>query len=79
MAFITVVIQTASNSVSQLNQMQIEQTLPKSEFNQLIDYLGRCAAGNEVVQAFYVVTNNADPSVSTDGGSSAKITYTPSL
>ncbi len=79
MAFITIVIQTASDSVSQLNQKQIEHTQPKSELNQLIDYLSRCAGGNEVVQAFYVVTNNSDPAVATDGGSSAKIVYTPSL
>ena len=79
MAFITIVVQTGSNSVSQLNQLQSDATLPKQEFNQLIDYLARCAGGNEVVQAFYVVTNNADPAVATDGGSSAKIVYTPSL
>lgn len=79
MAFLTIVIQTASDSVLQLNQKQFEQTLPKSELNQLIDYLSRCAGGNEVVQALYVVTNNADPAVATDGGDSAKIIYTPSL
>jgi hypothetical protein len=79
MAFLTITIGTASNSVLQLNQRQIEHTLPKSELNQLIDYLARCAAGNEVVQAFYVVTNNADPAVATDGGDSTKIIYTPSL
>lgn len=79
MAFITVVIQTASNSVPQLNQLQLDPTKIKAEWNQLIDYLSRCSAGNEVVQAMYVVTNNADPSVSTDGGSSTKIVYTPSL
>lgn len=79
MAFLTIVIQTASDSVSQLNQKQFEQTLPKSEFNQLIDYLSRCAGGNEIVQAFYVVTRTADPAVATDGGASTKITYTPSL
>ena len=79
MAFITVVIETGSNSVSQLNQLQSDATLPKQEFNQLIDYLGRCSGGNEVVQAFYVVTNNADPAVATDGGSSQKIVYTSAL
>jgi len=78
-SYLTIVIGTASNSVPQLNQIQIGATLPKFELNQLIDYLSRCAAGNEVVQAFYVVTNNADPVVVTDGGSSAKIVYTPSL
>lgn len=79
MAFLTIVIGTASNSVSQLTQIQPDQTLPKFELNQLIDYLGRCAAGNEVVQALYIVTNNADPAVATDGGASTKIVYTPSL
>jgi len=78
-AFITVVIQTASNSVSQLNQLQLDATKVKAEYNQIIDYIGRCAGGNEIVQAFYVVTNNSDPAVATDGGSSAKIVYTPSL
>lgn len=79
MAFLTIVINTASNSVAQLNQIQPDQTLPKFELNQLIDYLGRCAAGNEVVQGLYVVTNNSDPAVATDGGASLKIVYTPSL
>lgn len=79
MAWLTVVIETASNSVAQLNQLQSDATLPKQELNQLIDYLARCSAGNEVVQALYVVTNNGDPAVATDGGSSTKIVYTPSL
>lgn len=79
MAFITICIQTGSNSVAQLNQLQADATKVKVEFNQLIDYLGRCAGGNEIVQAFYVVTNNSDPAVATDGGSSVKTVYTPSL
>lgn len=79
MAFITVVIQTASNTVPQLNQLQSDATKPKTELNQLIDYLGRCAGGNEIVQALYVVTNNSDPAVATDGGSSTKTVYTPNL
>jgi hypothetical protein len=78
-AFLTIVIETESNSVLQLNQFQSGATLPKQEFNQLIDYLSKCMGGNEVVQAFYVVTNNSDPAVATDGGSSTKIVYTPSL
>jgi hypothetical protein len=79
MSWLTITIQTASNSVSQLNQLQSGATLPKQELNQLIDYLGRCSAGNEIVQALYVVTNNGDPAVATDGGSSTKTVYTPSL
>lgn len=77
--YITIVIGTASNTVSQLNQIQSGATLPKSELNQLIDYLSRCAAGNEIVGSFYVVTNNSDPAVATDGGSSTKLNYTSSL
>lgn len=79
MAFLTIVINTASESVAQLNQLQPDQTLPKFELNQLIDYLAACSAGNKVIQGLYVVTNNSDPAVATDGGSSAKIVYTPSL
>ena len=77
MAFLTIVIQTQSNSVSQLNQLNVDHTKQKVELNQLIDFLGRCAGGNEVVPSFYVVTNNADPAVATDGGSSTKIVYNP--
>ena len=75
MAFLTIVIETESNSVPQLNQLQVDSTKIKEEWNQLIDYLGRCSGGNEVVTSLYIVTNNADPNVSTDGGSSEKIEY----
>lgn len=75
MAFITVVIQTASNTVPQLNQLQSGATNIKNEYNHLIDYIARCAGGNEVVTGMYVVTNNADPAVATDGGSSTKTVY----
>lgn len=74
MAFVTIVVEV-SDTVAQLNQKQFDATLPKSEFNALIDFLSACAAGNKVVQEMYVVTNNADPAVATDGGASAKIVY----
>lgn len=77
MAFLTIVIQTQSNTVPQLNQLQSGPTNIKNEYNHLIDYLARCAGGFEVVPAMYVVTNNADPAVATDGGSSTKTVYNP--
>ena len=77
MAFLTIVIQTNSNSVAQLNQLQLDATKRHVELNQLIDYLARCNAGNEVTASMYVVTNNSDPAVATDGGASTKIVYNP--
>jgi hypothetical protein len=76
MAFITIVIQTQSNTVAQLNQKQEGSTKQREELNQLIDYLSRVAGGNEIVPSFYVVTTSADPAVATDGGASTKTTYT---
>lgn len=75
MAFLTIVIGTNSQSVTQLNQNQSGPTNIKNELNHLIDYLARIAGGNEVLNQMYVVTNNADPAVATDGGSSTKTTY----
>lgn len=75
MAFLTIVIQTQSNTVAQLNQKQVDGTKPSEELNALIDYLSRVAGGNEICPSFYVVTNNADPAVATDGGSSTKTTF----
>ncbi len=75
MAFITIVIETQSNSVSQLNQLQAGETERSQELNLLVDYIARCSGGNEVMGTMYVVTNNSDPSVSTDGGDSTKTTY----
>jgi hypothetical protein len=77
MAFLTITIQTQSNSVAQLNQLQAGSTERTVELNQLVDYLARCSGGNEIVGTFYVVTNNSDPNVATDGGSSTKTTYNP--
>lgn len=75
MAFLTIVIGTNSSSVDQLNQLQSDATKKYVEMNQLIDFLSRCAGGNEVLSSFYIVTNNSDPAVATDGGDSEKITY----
>lgn len=75
MAFLTIVINTGSQSVPQLNQGQSGATNIKNEYNKLVDYLARCAGGFEVVNAMYVVTNNSDPAVATDGGSSTKTVY----
>lgn len=75
MAFLTVVIQTSSESVDQLNQQQHGVTKPKEELNSLIDYLGAMAGGNKIIPTFYVVTNNSDPAVATDGGSSRKTVF----
>jgi hypothetical protein len=66
MAYITMTIGTASNTVGQLKQVQADSTLPKQELNLLIDYLGRCSGGNEVVQALYVTLNADDPVVQPD-------------
>jgi hypothetical protein len=74
-AFLTIVVGTNSETVAQLNQLQADSSLKYLELNQLIDFLSRCAGGNEVLSSFYVVTNNSDPAVATDGGASAKITY----
>lgn len=74
MAFLTIVIET-TETAAQMNQLQAGATLPKTELNQLIDYLSACAGGNKVLQELYVVTRNTDPSVATDSGASAKITY----
>lgn len=75
MAFLTIVIQTSSDTVQQLNQRQSGASNVKNEFNHLLDYIGGCAGGNQVLTSFYVVTNNSDPAVATDGGSSTKIVY----
>lgn len=76
MAYLTIVIQSNSSSVAQLNQRQVDATKPSEELNALIDYLARVAGGFEVTPSFYVVTNNSDPAVATDGGASTKITFT---
>jgi hypothetical protein len=77
MGYLTIVIQTNSNSVTQLNQLQYGSTERSQEVNQLIDYLSKLAGANEVTGTFYVVTRNTDPTVATDGGASTLITYNP--
>jgi len=76
--YITIVIGSAS--VTNPGQFPLkDQTLPKFELNALIDYLSKCAGGNEIVGSFYVVTRNTDPAVTTDGGTSTLVNYTPAL
>lgn len=75
MATISIVITTSSESVAQLNQWQADSSNKHKEFNVLIDYLSKCAGGGEVLSGFYVVTNNSDPAVATDGGSSTKTVF----
>ncbi len=76
-AWISIVIETASDSVAQLNQRQADASNGKNELNNLIDYLGSIAGGNQIVPGFYVVTTSADPAVTTDGGASTKTDYVP--
>jgi hypothetical protein len=77
MAYLTIVINSNSSSITQLNQNSSGPTNVKNELNKLIDYLARCAGGFEVVQAMYVTTRNTDPAVTTDGGSSMQFVYNP--